>query len=378
MKKTSLMLIMILVSLLLFACGDPYDISHFDEGDIIDISSEDLKAIFDELDLEQTNGANSLDFTFNMNSETNQNTFYGNDYKQTIDFSMNAFIYMTESDSLNDIQLSATANSSYHRVFYQIFTMSNNMVKEEDVMMKVAFDTYLDDGYVFLNRNVEYEDLMEYKEWEDKNHEVIFNGLGKEKTSLSNLNLDDLLDTSDLTDIDIDFSSELLDLFSLENFFEMLDVFPIMTVYQRRGITDVRLEINKGLLRIHLEDLLQFIYDKRAENEEDVGSEEEVSAEIDSIISDYRESIADIDNFNITVDVVMDQEEIVRVVSTIDIRMFSSTSSTTQTVDLNFSFDMRFNVDMPELPDDLDTYITDESIDLEDFIIIFIGLQGNW
>lgn len=367
MKKILLLLVLLVSTVLLVACGDPYDV-EFRESDKVEMTSAEVSQMLNDITWETPGEAISLNIEADINVTTGtyfEFSDYVYSYENTIDVLFSSNTYFVDSDTVGEVLLHSVSEIEAN---IDTALNENDIESSETQSYSGSLGVYFTEGFLYVNPNITMnvdgtETSVSGKE--KLNEEVTQTMWNEFKNEI------DIPETGDMLPAEI--PSEILDLLSLENMEALLEAFPAVTVYERSGITNVHIEINKQFISDHMEDLLWFVYDTLDETGEDMPTVEEATADIADMMDEMDDMLAYFDELSFAIDILVAEDMVGRI--SVELNILSNDSFETEmgtSLDISLSVAANYAAELPNFPEDLDTYTGVDNIG-ENWGMDFVG-----
>ena len=358
MKKLLLIFTLVLTTLLLFACGDKYDI-NFKDSEIVEMSSAEISTLLNEMEMGVEGQAASLLIEGSLDLIQDSSFDFGEfSYSSSVSISgtFSSQTYVIDSETVGDVALHST--SEVDATIAQSVNY-NGEEQSSNSSIEGSLGVYFMNAFVYVNPEITMN---------EGGTETSISGKEKLNEAVTQAMWDEYMSEAGVVDevggmTPVDIPEELLALFDMNNMEDMIDAFPAVTVYQRGTITDVHFEINKDIVGDHLEDLLWVAYDKMVEAGEDVGTVAEATQDIADLMAEVNQYLDYFDELGLTLDIIMDSGVLARVaMEMVAVSNAAFESEMDASIDLSLSIISDYGVEMPNFPNDLDSYTPVDNI----------------
>lgn len=341
--------------MLLVACGDKYDPEFFRDKDVVEMSNEEVATMLSQVDWETTGEAMMFAINADVNFESESSVisdFYTNQSDMALDVTFNTASYFLDSDTVDEVRVHSQSDAEFSYTLDETSSFGGVPTNTSiDMSGSGSLGVYLYEGHLYVNPDATVT---------NDGTDVTISGKEKTNETLTQAMWDTYRTEADLEGIGeiADMPTELLDLFAWESVEDILAEFPAVTVYERRNVTDVHIEINKPLITDHLEDLLWVIYNMQADAGVDVPSVAQITQDIAETVSTANEYMDYFTELSFIVDIMIEDNKMVNIA--VNASVLSNDDFTTDTgasIDLALTVTLSTNADIPSFPNDLDDYV---------------------
>ncbi len=354
MKKVLLSMILLALTFVLFAC-DPYNVDSFREGDIVEMSNDDVVSMLSAVDWEAAGEAIQLDIHADVDIQTeSSSSFFDSNFESSVDLNavFDSTTYVQYSDLISDVALHSESELEFS---YDTETTFNASTTSVDMSGSGALNVYFSEGFLYVNPSVDMSSNgTEFSiSGKEKLNEEVTQAMWNEFNN--EINIGDV-NPGGMTSI-YDIMTELLVLFDEEHTADFLEAFPMITVYQKGTVTNVHFEVDKAFILEHAEDLLVFMFDMMVESGEEVFTPEEISAEIIDALAELNEYMDYFDVLSMSMDIIIDGGNLVKYAASMTMKTVTgSLDDLGAAIDITFSIEANFGVNLPSFPNDLGDY----------------------
>ncbi len=348
MKKILSMMMLLVLSMLLFACQEGTvnqgEYPEFTENDIVEISNEELikllstaveKTTTDDQGIYMSKGDISFNYSEIINSTDEENIMqHITNYIADIDFEG----YFSTTDVFADTAINFEANLD---VEISNETKNNN---ETTASTKASFDgslgVYLLDQCLYLDSDINVENM------------------NRGITTTSSISGKQMLDVSsyleDLTypNIDEEVSSLLPEDFDLDEIEGLLEAFPVFNVYEVNQVTYIEFKVDKEAIKDHLVDGYSYLYTM-------IAGEGPTQGQVDNVIQFISEVDDNFDELDFSLSIAFSSNGLLQIASKCNISMDVEEGS----LGVNYSYTLDKVSEMKDNPDDLENYTEVDSIE---------------
>lgn len=343
MKKIILSVFLVAMSVTLFACGDSYDFDNFSENDKVEMSSQEIATMLSEVDLETTNETMSMimegEIEIHTQSESN-NEFFSSSNEMNMELSFSSETYMQMGDSASDV---AVHSESSFEIDLEETSSYNDNEAVIDYSGGGDVNLYIKDSYMYLSPDVSMV---------SGGTTIAFEGQEKMSEPLPDEDFDEFLTDDILYEFfNVDFETDLDSILTDSEIAAFLDAFPMISVYEKKDITNVHFELSKSFYEEHEDDLMTYLEEQEDFSESDI-------VEFAEEMNDMMDSI---DDMMVTYDIFLKEDAIVAYRMDVVFEMDFSEEGDEMSYDISFSIAVDYDAKLPKFPNDLDDYdIVDE------------------
>ncbi len=351
MKKLLMIGVLMITTVMLFSCTGPYEI-NFRDKDMVDMSNQDVATLLSTVAWENDEGTALISFDLEGSFLLSVNYgFSSSDIDMDVDITSET--YITESEQISDVAIHSTSRANITAEIENSYVYASD--ESTSFEMEGTLGFYLYEGFLYTNPDIFLnEDGTETTvESKQKLNEEITQDMWDEFSSEFDIND---LQTGGMGSI-YSMPTELLDLLDSEHVADMLEAFPMVTVYERDGLTDVHFEISKPFILDHIEDLYEALYDILEESGEDLGTEEQKEENMQEAVDALTEQLNYFETLSASIDVVIEDNTIVRTeVEIVILTTEDALQNLNASIDMTLSFIASYGYEMPNFPNDLDDY----------------------
>ena len=334
MRKLYMLLVALFLVFGLAACGEngAIDFPEFDEDNIVELSSQDMIELFQNIDYEAVDSESMKIATkghvFTKSASDPEETEYT--YNEETNITIDAVFYALVSETIADVKGFAEGTIEVKRVNEAWYNE-----KAENMEISGSMGAYFTGGYLYLMVDGTYKDGEEAAEeanFKEKMNEQVTQAMW-----------DDVFAQADPEQIDDMIPQEYLDMLENGELDEIMEAIPNLKVYQDGDTYSIVFAITKQIALDSLEDIIVAYAETMGE--------EITQAEIDEMIEEAETQINDmVDELVFTYVISIKGNRVIQMAEKL---VFKSVDGN---IDIDLTTVIEMDVELPKFPSDLDEY----------------------
>lgn len=336
MRKVVLLLVALLLTFGLFACGSKDDINFpkFKESNAVELSASQMMALFEEIDI-TTMYAESIEILTKgyikvLQSSDTQDTSYlwSNEVNITIDAKM----YALMSEVVGNARMHVEGTLDY----YQSTIEKDSTYEYNDTnAIKGTLGFYFYNNFLYMNVNGQYsEDGKTFKDAKFKQ---------KLNQELNQTMWDQALSEIDADQISNRVPEQLLGMLENGDFEGIMEAIPNLKVYQDGTTYSIVFSVTKQLI---LDSITEIMTAYATAIDENITAEQ-IQSTVDQIITQVNEVVSKLE-FTYVISIKGN-----KIVQMAEMLIFKSVDGK---IDINMTTVIKMGVELPKFPTDLNTY----------------------